>query len=385
MLRFLPLSLALLVACAGTTRKTGHPHTEKTALNAEDMAPRARLDRAQFATAVDAKRYRIAAPPSTDFVPTDDVIYLVGKIRSLPTNAAIEVRWFHHSDSVPQAVSDTRGSATYQFIASFHPNGERFRPGAYTARVYVNHREVGSRPFTVLEDELARSGPAIHDVAISTRVTRKMQAKKPRTAFKKHPAKLFATFDVTNLDNDVVAEVDWYRNDEPFHSQTITLSGNQRYGAHIASAGGLPGGEYTVAVSVEDRILARQAFAIASDVQKPTIDAIALGLELDQNNRPIHPVSEFTVETAAIHCGLSFVNLSPETTLVIQWIKIEPPADKQEESVLYMNRMELPWGGTGTVGANWQPYDIEPGKYKVAVLLGEETVAESPFEVVDVR
>ena len=38
-----------------------------------------------------------------------------------------------------------------------------------------------------------------------------------------------------------------------------------------------------------------------------------------------------------------------------------------------------------TLGANWQPYDIEPGKYKVAVLLGEETVAESPFEIVEVR
>jgi hypothetical protein len=37
------------------------------------------------------------------------------------------------------------------------------------------------------------------------------------------------------------------------------------------------------------------------------------------------------------------------------------------------------------LGANWKPYDIEPGYYKVAVLVGEETMAESPFEVVETK
>jgi hypothetical protein len=50
-----------------------------------------------------------------------------------------------------------------------------------------------------------------------------------------------------------------------------------------------------------------------------------------------------------------------------------------------MNQLDLPWGGSGTLGANWRPYDIEPGQYKVAVLVGEETMAEFPFEIVDSR
>lgn len=386
MSRFLLPVFLLLVACGSTKQNPKNQSTEAN-MTADDAAPRAQLAKARFTTAVDQRRYRIAAPPLTEFLPDDDVIYMVGKIKKVPTNATIEVRWFLDSDPVPQAVSDVRGSATYQFIASFSPPEDRFRPGAYMARVYVNNREVGARPFSVKEDDLSRNGPVVHEVAISTKITRKMHAKKPSTKFERNPSKLFASFEVTNLEHDAIAEVNWYRDSTPFHRQTITLSGNQRYATHIGSGEGLPGGDYAVEISIDEKVLANRRFVIASDSNGPAIDAIALGLELDKNNMPIHPASTFTVDTDIIQCGLSFLDLSPETTLVIQWIKIgsSESAHEEEETILYVNQLDLPWGGSGTLGANWKPYDIEPGSYKVAVLVGEETMAESPFEVVETK
>jgi hypothetical protein len=251
------------------------------------------------------------------------------------------------------------------------------------ARVYVDNREVGARPFVVKEDDLSQHGPLVHEVAISAKVTRKMRARKPSTTFAKNPRTLFASFDVTNLESDAIAEVNWYRDDALFHSQTITLSGNQRYATHISASAGLPGGDYAVEIAVGEKALAHRRFVIASDSNPPSIHTIELGLELDKNNMPHQPVSTFTVDTEIIRCGLSFLDLAPETTLVIQWIKVGSSENGEEETVLYMNQLDLPWGGTGTLGANWKPYDIEPGNYKVAVLVGKETMAESPFEVID--
>ncbi len=382
MSRFLLPVFLLLVACGGVKLSPKKTSSEAK-MTADGVVPRAQLNKARFTTAVDARRYRIAAPPLTEFLPDDGVIYMVGKIKKVPTNAVIEVRWFLRSDPVPQSVSDVRGSATYQFIASFRPPNGRFRPGAYMARVYVNNREVGARPFSVNEDDFSRHGPVVHEVAISAKITRNMQARKPSTKFASNPTKLFASFEVTNLENDAIAEVNWYRDSTPFHRQTITLSGNQRYATHVSSGKGLPGGDYTVEISVDEKVLANRRFVIASDSNGPAIDAIALGLELDKNNMPIQPVSTFTVDADIILCGLSFLDLSPETTLVIQWIKIGSSENEGEETILYMNQLDLPWGGSGTLGANWKPYDIEPGNYKVAVLVEEETMAESPFEVVD--
>jgi hypothetical protein len=382
MSRFLLLIFLLLVACGGvkTSPKT---QVAEAKMTAEDAVSRARLDKAQFTTAVDQRRYRIAAPPLTVFLPTDEIIYMVGKIKKVPTNASIEVRWFLRSDPTPQTVSSVQGSATYQFVASFRPSEDRFRPGAYMARVYVNNREVGARPFAIKEDDYSRQGPLVHELAISAKVTRKMQAKNPNTTFKNNTKKLFVSFEVSNLESDADAEVNWYRDNAPFHSQTITLSGNQRYAAHISSGEGLPGGDYAVEITVDEKVMANRRFVIATDSNEPTINAIALGLELDENNMPVRPLSAFSVDTEIIQCGLSFLDLSPETTLVIQWIKIGSPEEGVEDAVLYMNQLDLPWGGSGTLGANWKPYDIEPGNYKVAVLMGEETMAESPFEIVD--
>jgi hypothetical protein len=212
-----------------------------------------------------------------------------------------------------------------------------------------------------------------------------MQARKPSTTFKKDTEKLFVSFEVTNLESDADAEVNWYLNNEPFHSQTITLSGNQHYAAHILSTEGLPGGDYAVEITIDEKVRGHRRFVIATDAVNPTIDAIALGLELDKNNMPVRARSTFPVDTEIIQCGLSFLDLMPETTLIIQWIKIGLPENGEAESVLYMNQLDLPWGGSGTLGANWRPYDIEPGQYKVAVLVGEETMAEFPFEIVDSR
>ena len=79
--RLLLLVFLLPIACGGV-KKSSETQADEARMTAEDAASRARLDKAQFATAVDERRYRIAAPPLTVFLPTDDVIYMVGKIGS---------------------------------------------------------------------------------------------------------------------------------------------------------------------------------------------------------------------------------------------------------------------------------------------------------------
>jgi hypothetical protein len=209
---------------------------------AEDMVPRAELARADLTTAVDAKRYRVAAPVSTQFEPDDDVIYLVGRLKKVPTDSTIEVRWFLDADPEPMLISDVQGSDNFQFIASFSPRDESFIVGTYSARVFIDDEDIGGVSFVIGRPDEAPTENLVRKISFSTALRRNMQPKRPATKFKKGTKKLYVSFDVKGAEIHSFADIHWYRGGEEFHNSEVELTGNKRYAAHVSSPSGLPNG-----------------------------------------------------------------------------------------------------------------------------------------------
>jgi hypothetical protein len=384
--------LVFFIGCGGAAKRTTDLEgTDYDQLTGEDMIPQGIVSKADFTTAVDEKRYRAAAPITNDFRPTQGIIYLVGKLKRVPSHANIQVKWFLRNDSIPQATSTVRGSATYQFIASFSPQKQEFVSGAYIAKIYVDGKEIGARTFTIRgENEYIPTNDSqrVSNVVISAGVNAEMQANRQARRFNHKTKKIFVSFDVAGADSSVKGQIRWHRDDVVFHRQNLSLGTNRRYSAHIASSEGLPAGNYRVEVFMGRRFMTERKFTIVDDSEHAgsTIDNLALGQELNSNNMPIDPTSTFTRGIQVILCGFRFLELPPETILLVNWIKVDKAENEgaeDTETVLYTNQTHLPQGGSGTLGANWQPYDLSAGSYKVAIVIGDEVLAQAPFDIVD--
>ncbi|MCP4680381.1 MAG: hypothetical protein GY854_33835, partial [Deltaproteobacteria bacterium] len=179
-------------------------------------------------------------------------------------------------------------------------------------------------------------------------------------------------------DHGIVAEVEWSRGGEVFHSEDMTLAGDRRYAAHIESKMGLLSGEYEVRIFILDGLRAKKTFRIGREAAGPTVDTISLGLNLRGNNMPVKPMTVFKRDTRVIQCGIRFLDLTPNAVIEIQWMKVEEDGDVLK----YTNRSALPAGGSGTMGAAWElNYVLEPGDYKVVVVIDGEALGEQPFEI----
>lgn len=348
---------------------------------AEDFAARAELARAELTTAVDAKRYRAAGPVTDQFRKSEPVIYLVGRLKKVPTDATIEVRWFLDEDPRPMLVSNIQGSDNFQFIADFRPAEAAFEEGAYSARVFINDKDIGGISFVIGDPEAASSMSAdmVSGVKFSKQITGNMKPKKPSTKFKSGTKKLYVSFDVKGAPRGSVADIHWYRGEESFHSAEVVLQGNRRYGVHVESPSGLPDGEYKVEIYVAQQLIETATAKIGNGGGGgPTIDDIALGLTLKTDNMPQRRLSRFKRDTAVIQCGLRFLDLPEDSTIEIQWLVMEDGG----EVLLYKNRSNLSTGGSGTMGAAWEPtHELSPGNYKVAVLVNDEPLREESFEI----
>ncbi len=382
-MRLSVLLLIVLVAGCGGSQPPDSAETEdsvdpEVSLTAEDFASMSNLTRSELTTEVDAKRYRSAAPPSTTFSATEPVIYMVGKLKSVPALATIEVRWFLDAVSEPILVSDIEGSKNFQFIADFRPVEGKFDRGTYTARVYVNDREVGAAPFEIYDLEMDQHGPKITKIACSKKVNQKNKPVGKKTQFKKGTKKVFVSFNTKRMDRGTLAEVHWLRGNGTFHSQDLTVGGNRRYAAHIEADEGLPQGNYRVEILVDNRPMAYESFVIGEPSSGPSIEKVALGLSLDDTNMPEDPRDTFDCNCGAIACGLRFMDLAPDSVIELQWYQL----DGDDENLRYQNRTNLPGGGEGTMGAAWDPeYPLEAGSYKLVVLVNGEPLAEQLFEV----
>ncbi len=372
----------VICACGSQKVEVNEPPADEEEVevkySAEDFVSRASLERAELTTAVDEKRFRAAAPVTTQFDPSDKIIYLVGRLKSVPTDATIEVHWFLDSDPRPMLVSSIQGSDSFQFVSAFSSADGRFIVGTYSARVLVNERDVGGISFVIGNPDTT-SNALVSNVAFSTAVTGDMKPKKPSKKFGKGTRKLYVTFDVKGAQPDSEADVIWYRGVESFHSSSLALGQNRRYGAHVESSGGLPDGEYRVEVHVGSSMAADEKVIIGDKTGgTPSVDSIEFGLVLKDNNMPKKAMTVFKRNTPVIQCGFRFIDLPPGSVIEVRWMKVESDGDE----LFYKNASNLSTGGSGTMGAPWEPgYELAPGTYKAAIAVNDEVLAEESFRI----
>jgi len=380
------LVLALLTGCGGGSARgrgagaggADEPTAEEVRLTAGDVGPRPVLKRAELSTEIDERRFKCLAPARTEFEPREHPIYLVAMLKDVPTDSTIEVRWYKDSDSRPQLVRDLQGSDKYEFVSSFSPAGAEFVPGTYTVRVYVKDEEIGAKSFTILGEDPFAGGAKLRDLKLSAKVKSGMRPAQPARQFKKGTRKVYATFEVAGAPAGIFVTVTWTRNGAAFHDEGLEIPSDGRFGAQIESSSGLPDGTYQVEVSWDDGSPLRTSFSVGNVAAGPSIDAFALGYELGEGNMPVKELTTFRRRDEAILCGLRFLDLPPDSVIVIEWTRVEEDGD----SVYHTTRTAVPSGGSGTLGAGWEPNGrFEPGSYKAVVIIGEETLAEVPFTI----
>jgi len=372
------LASALASGCGAAPSERGSPGGGERRIEAEDLGDLAVLVRSDLTTAVDERRYRPAAPAATEFAPETPAIYLVGKLKYVPTQAAIEVRWFREGQRRPMLASEVAGSDSYEFIASFSPEQGPFGAGRYTARVYVDGREVGAIPFSVVGEDPLEAGPRVKGLAVSKKIGRDLRPKRKATSFSRGTKRVYATFSVDGVGDGAVVEVRWTRGGTVFHEEDLDAAEDGRMAAQIFSRSGLPDGEYAVEVSAGCDPPARLGFAVGRGGGGPSIDDIGLGEALDRENMPVKRKTSFDRNVSAIHCGLRFLDLAPGSEIAVEWVQLLEGGD----SLWHTTQSSVPGGGSGTLGAAWEPdAELEPGEYAAVVKVNGEVVAEARFEV----
>ena len=378
-------ALALLAGCGGAKGKIKGASVpaaagETTEVTSDDLVPRAVLVSAELTTAVDEERYVATAEKCTEFPPEQGQIFLVGKLKRLPTGARIEVRWFRDADPKPMLVSHTSGSDTFSFAASLSPLGPAFISGPYTARIFVDEREVGGAPFTVTGTPPTEEGARASEFKVSTAVGFRMKPKRPGTEFEAGTAKLYATFRVDGATEGSSAAVRWLRNGTVFQEEQIDVDSEGRFGAELGAPNGLPDGAYEVAVAVDGADEITTAFTVGDAAGGPRVDRLLLGRALSADNLPEDEATSFSRDDDAIRCGLRFLDLEAASEISVQWLAV---AEGGEPVVAYTVKSAVPDGGSGTMGAEWPAPDggFEPGTYKVVVLVGGVALAEREFTI----
>jgi hypothetical protein len=133
-----------------------------------------------------------------------------------------------------------------------------------------------------------------------------------------------------------------------------------------------------VYILVAQKLQASKSIIIGDKAGGPAIDEIALGLVLKDNNMPKKTITRFKRDTSVIQCGLRFLDLPTDSVIEVQWFSVEGDG----EMMLYKNRSDLPSGGSGTMGAAWElDHELDPGDYKVVVLVNDEPLGEESFEI----
>ena len=379
------LLLSLLIGCGGSGKRPGRssdPDAEETdteeRMTAENMIPRAVLVRAEFTREVDLQRFKATGEILEEFDPTVDVIYLVGKLKRVPTQATIEVRWFRDSRRDPILISDVHGSDRFSFVADFRPVEEDFIPGSHTARVFVDGAEVGGASFTITGEDPFAAGVRVKKPTVSTRVTRKMKPRQPSKLFKEKTKRLHVTFDIENATPGTEVTVRWLRNGNLFNEQEVGVAPKGRFGSEIESPSGLPSGNYTVEIEANGESKAETRFTIGEVSDGPAVDLLALGLALGGDNLPTVEQTVFKVGHPAVKCGLRFLDVPPESIVEVRWIQLE----EDSESTWHTTRTAVTAGGSGTLSAVWEANgSFSEGLYKVVVLINDAAVAEKEFTI----
>jgi len=299
----------------------------------------------------------------------------VGKLRKVPTQARIQVVWYHDAIAEPMLAADVFGSDTFSFISNFTPEKKKFMAGNYTVKVMVNDQEVGSDTFRITGVDPSAAGLKVGKIQIAKKVNSKGAPVNPAAKFTAAD-KLFASFPVRNVFSPTELTVRWMRAGALFNESTISVNGNGRFSANIESPSGLPQGTYTVQVD-NGSILKEASFVIGEPSAGPAIDYIALGEQPGNDVMPKKESDHFREGIPAIHCGLRFLDLAPGSEILIQWVLVE----EGSESVYHTVRTPVPGGGSGAMSAAWNPGNIYAGNYKARVYINDQVATEKEFTV----
>ncbi len=373
--------------CGGATSRepkaVAQPADALPKMTAEDAVPRAVLVSAELTTAVDEQRYVATGPVLQEFAPNAKAIYMVGKLKRVPTQARIEVRWFRDADAKPVLISKVFGSDTFSFVASLTRTGRAFVPGSYSARIFVDDREVGGPSFTVTGAPPSLTGAKVSGLAVSTAVGGKMKPKHPASQFRSGTGTLYATFAVDGAAEGASASVQWLRNGETFQEQVVDVAPTGRFGADVSAPDGLPDGKYSVVVALDGAEIVESGFTVgdASPGSGPRVDKLAFGRELGSDSMPTTEVEFFSRHDDAVRCGLRFLDLPADSEISIQWTAVGDSGS--DPIVFHTTKSAVPAGGSGTMAAEWRHPDsgFEPGRYKAVVLVGGEVLAEGEFTI----
>ncbi|MBN2803842.1 MAG: hypothetical protein JXR91_12180 [Deltaproteobacteria bacterium] len=347
----------------------------KVKLTADDFY-HPELIQSEFTDEVDEQRFRAIGNSLKEVNPKQKIIYFVGKLRKIPTQAQIKVLWFNNNIEEPVLTKDIYGSDTFSFISSFTPPGRKFMPGDYTVRVIVNGKEAGSDTFVILGEDPFKKGITISQFKIAKKVNKNGVPVKPAMRFKS-AVNLNATFKVSNVMSNTDLTIKWYRGDSIFNESVIHVNGNGRFSANIGSSGGLPSGAYTVEIEKDGATLEETKFAIGNASMGPTIDYVALGDRLGSGQMPQKNTEIFKSGTGTIFCGLRFLDLYPDSEIAIDWVMVEG----NSETVYYSVNTPVPGGGSGSMSAKWDPEQLYAGNYKAVIYINNEIATEKEFKV----
>ncbi|MDD5308599.1 MAG: hypothetical protein PHU25_14875 [Deltaproteobacteria bacterium] len=243
----------------------------------------------------------------------------------------------------------------------------------------------------------------------------RMRASAPATtSFADRVGAIFLVATLKRLPTDADIDVRWFKDSdpEPWHSSHANASDRFEFVSSFRPRGSVfDPGTYTVRVCVDGEEVGAVGFRVGSADRPPTeirelalshsvddetmkprspatsfrsgtkriaVDRAGLGLKLDKDNAPEPEMTSFRRDTPVIECGLRFVDLPRDSKVDVQWFSVEADGDM----LLHTTRTGIASGGTGTLGAAWEPgHALSPGAYKAVVLVNGEAMAELPFEI----
>ncbi len=376
---FVLLAMFAAFGCGGAgPQGQGAAGPDQDRLGPEDLEPRATLVKAELATRVDEERMRPVSTPATEFAPETPAIHLVARLKDVPPAASITVQWFR--DAEPQPILESRADASdrYQFIASLERTEERFAPGPYHVRILVNGRETATVPFEVTGGEKLAAGLQASGIAVSERVDRKMRPQGAHGHLKHGTREIRVSFDVAAATPEAYVTVHWLRGDETMLEQDLETPSDRRYVVSFDVAEGIPDGAYTIQIESQNEILDSAEFQVGKVQVGSSIDTVALGLALGPEKMPQKPMTAFPRDTRVIQCGVRFLGLEPGSVVEVQWTRV----DDEGDMLIYTTRSDVSSGGSGTMGAAWEPVsELQPGNYKAVVVVNGQVMAEARFIV----
>jgi hypothetical protein len=365
------LSIALAAGCGGSAPEP----TASTAAEPESFEMS--MTSAELTTKVDDETRTAAAPVADEFPVETYAIYLVARLTGLPPDTELEVSWTSLKGGDPLYVSRTTASGDYTLLARLRPPGAQFQPGGYQAFVYANNQGLGSVRSRIGDPEQRWTG--VRELATSAAVEAWTHKPiEPKSSFYKGVRKVYATFLVGTDDPNPYVRIAWFRGEQVLFENDLECGNEKRCVDVYELKKPIPTGDYTVEVDVNGSMLSRRSFHVGGDSLSPVLDHAALGVAKGKKKMPKRPQTVFGSKLSGLRCGVRFKNLPDETRITVEWFAVKGGGDERR----HVSEATISGGGTKIEVLDWEiGGELDPGRYKATILLGERKLTEIGFTV----